>query len=173
MSDIARGCGCEPGNLYNYFSSKEQILYEVIKFDIQRMFPLVKRIAADKRRSSMGKLKYLTRAHFRLYGDFGRMRVLVISTELRYLSPSHRKTVEGMIIEFRQIVEGIIKEGIETGEFRKVDVKVATSAFLSMLVGSRLWFDPKGRLSADKVADVISNIVCNGLIDNGRGLKNT
>ena len=56
---------------------------------------------------------------------------------------------------FRRHVEA----GIGVGAFRLTDAAVATNTILSAINGVAAWYDPDGRLTADRIADHLVDLV--------------
>ena len=163
MKQISEICGFESPNLYNYYRNKEEILFNVVKADIKLSSSTFKSIADDKNKTATEKIKNLIRSHFDIYRRFGKPNILVIDTSLRKITPTHRKVIRKLIDETTKAVEKIIQEGVNTGEFRKIDVQIAGLTLLSMLMRSRLWFSSEGRLSTQEFSDEISDIFCQGI----------
>jgi AcrR family transcriptional regulator len=48
VRDIARAYGCEPANVYNFFSKKEDILYEVLLEEMEQIIEPIRDLEDDK-----------------------------------------------------------------------------------------------------------------------------
>jgi len=60
--------------------------------------------------------------------------------------------------------EKILREGIRSGEFRPdLDVKVVSYGLLGMLNWAYKWYDPKGRLNVQQVAEQFTSLALAGL----------
>ncbi|MFC1980940.1 TetR/AcrR family transcriptional regulator [Chloroflexota bacterium] len=166
MRDIARSCGYEAGNIYNYFRNKEQLLYEVIKEETERFISLIKHIEVDDITNPVEQLRSLIEIHFNfILGKKGGK--LIFDKESKNLTPAHRKKIIESRDMWESIVRKIIRRGIDTGDFAEIDEKVVVYALASIIVRGRIWFSPKGRLSSNEIGDIISKIIINGL--KGRG----
>lgn len=163
MSDIARSCGCEASTLYNYFKSKEHLLYEVMREEMQQTLRLAEVVQENGTAGPSEKLRLLIKNHIHLVTGERRSSRLLFDSGLRSLSPAHRKK----IIEFRdgydKIVRDIIRAGIDSGEFAKMDETAVGFAIIAMIVRTRIWFSPTGRLAPDEIADTLFEFVLHGL----------
>jgi AcrR family transcriptional regulator len=164
MRKIARECGFKPSNFYNYFSTKENILYEIMLARMKSLMILFKPLEKPKNSMATDRL----RSFVRLYTNFTLLHGvtkprLLFETEMKHLSAAHRKRILDYRDKVGDVLCRIIQEGIESGEFYKVDVKVYANLITSMIVRSQLWFSPKGRLSYDELADIIFNLVVDGM----------
>ena len=66
----------------------------------------------------------------------------------------------------RQIFEfyvQCIQDGIRTGEFRKLDPKIAAFAVIGMANWTSRWYSPSGPKSPEEIAEVIADIALQGL----------
>jgi AcrR family transcriptional regulator len=164
MRDIARACSFEASNTYNYFSSKEQLLFEIMKEETGRMIALVRALEDNKTTSPVDQIQYIVQQHVDLTLGTRSSSGLVFDVELRNLSPVHRKK----IIELRNRYEGILRKAImraiDQGDFIETDAKLASFMIVSMVVRSRIWFSPKGEKSPREIADFIVDFALNGLL---------
>lgn len=163
MKVIAHTCGFEPGNIYNYFQSKEEILYEVIKVELGLALSVVKHLETDESGTPIDKLRSLFKVYFNLTTGTRRPNRLIFDTELRNLSPAHLKAVIALRDKVDRTVRRIVRLGIETGEFFDVNEKVVGFAIVSMIIRARVWFSPKGSLSSEEIADIMCDFALNGL----------
>jgi len=163
MKDIARACGFEAGNIYNYFHSKEHLLYKVINEELDRTLLLVKNLEDDNSLTATERLELLLRSYFDSIAGQHRANRLIFDTELRNLSPTHLKQIIAKRDKLDRIMRNIIRSGIESGEFSEIDEAIACFAVSSMIIRSRIWFSPGGRLSSDEIGDIMVRIAMDGL----------
>jgi hypothetical protein len=64
---------------------------------------------------------------------------------------------------YERQVEAVLREGVETGEFRPLDPWLASRAWLGMHNYTYLWLKPGGRLSARAVAQPFADIFLHGI----------
>ncbi|MBN1376482.1 MAG: TetR family transcriptional regulator [Dehalococcoidia bacterium] len=168
MRDIARACSYEPSNTYNYFSSKEQLLYELLEEETGMMISMLRGLEHDDTSSPLDQLRYIIRQHVELAIKGKMVSGLMFDVELRNLSADHEKK----IIEFRDRYEGIlhrvIRRGIDAGYFVETNERLVTIMIISMIVRSRVWFSPKGEKSPEEIADFITRFTLNSLLKDGK-----
>ena len=73
--------------------------------------------------------------------------------EWRALGPERRATILERRDAYEARFRARVEEGIAVGAFALTDPAIAVSALLSALNGVAMWYDPAGRLPADRVAD--------------------
>jgi TetR/AcrR family transcriptional regulator, cholesterol catabolism regulator len=70
--------------------------------------------------------------------------------------------------EYERRVETILQAGIDAGEFRDVDPRLTSLAWLGMHNYTYLWLKPDGRVRAHEVAQHFSGIFIRGIASSGR-----
>ena len=163
MKDLAKACSCKSSNIYNYFASKETILYEILREEMEWLVSSIKDLEDSDTASSVEQLRLLINNHVKLTLGYRRASRLLFDEELRSLLPAHRKEIIARRDDYDRILYKIITRGIKAGDFSKVDAQIISYCIPSMIVRSRVWFRPRGRLSAKEIADIIFEFALNGL----------
>ena len=65
--------------------------------------------------------------------------------------------------QYERVVESVIAAGVDSGEFRDVDPRLTSRAWLGMPNYTYLWLKPDGRLSAAEVAEQFSDLFVHGV----------
>ncbi|MFZ5645957.1 MAG: TetR/AcrR family transcriptional regulator [Bacillota bacterium] len=115
VTRIAKEAGVADGTIYLYFENKEDVLISLFRNKMGQFTA-----AAEKELKSiedpyqmLARLIYL---HFyRLQSD--RNLASVLQIELRQSDPSIRKNISKIIKEYYNIIEQVVKYGIEKGSF--------------------------------------------------------
>src|SRR5262245_3593978 len=69
--------------------------------------------------------------------------------------------------EYERRVEAVLRAGVETGEFRDVDPRLTSLAWLGMHNYTYLWLKPGGALTARDVAKPFAEIFMEGIARGG------
>ena len=170
MRDIAKACGCKAANIYNYFVGKEDILFEVTRDITQRAVDSIRHLEADEETDPAEQMRSLIRSHFGMLVRMKRSSVLISDTGLKDLSREHRKAIIELRDTYDAIMRKVIERGIRSGQFAVRDEKVVTYLISSVILRSTIWFSPRGRLSADEVADIMFDFVWRGIRAEGANL---
>ncbi|MDQ3305780.1 MAG: TetR/AcrR family transcriptional regulator [Actinomycetota bacterium] len=163
MGDIAERAGLQQPSLYYYFRSKIDVLGHILD-DVNRI-PLT---IVERARTSPGSVA--VRLYWLIYQD-----VLAICrfpfdiNEVHRLAGSHRVEFERYWAQRQRLndeVEALVAAGVESGELRDVDPRLAALTLLANDEATQNWFRPvaghrlHGRLdpalgdySAEEVAD--------------------
>ncbi|MCX8117076.1 MAG: TetR/AcrR family transcriptional regulator [Desulfobacterota bacterium] len=163
MRDIALAYGCQPANIYNFFSDKEQILFEVLREEMEQIIRPIRHLEKEDSAPPSEQLRHLIECHLKVTLSYRRSSRLLFDVALNNLSPEHRKK----IIEYRdlydRIIRKVIRRGIEKGEFAEVDVKLAGFMIASMITRTRIWFHPKKGATVGELVDFIYRFALHGL----------
>jgi TetR/AcrR family transcriptional regulator, cholesterol catabolism regulator len=153
MEDVAEAAGLAKPTLYHYFPGKAQILHQI---HLQFIFPLLE-TARERARSGVTageELRAIIQDVLFLSAEkAGYLRTF--NEHLRDLEPEAYLEVSGHRDEYRDIVEAAIRRGVENGEFKVEDPRIAALALLGALVWSYQW------LRSDRprsIADVAESI---------------
>jgi len=172
LRDIADACGFEAANLYNYFQSKEQLLYEAMQEELERLVALLEPVAADNRSTPVERLKKFIEIHVGVMLVIGRRYKMMYDSEIRHLSPVHRKRIVGLRDYYSELMLAIVEDGKKTGDFAAdIDAKFIVLMIASIIMRTVFWFSPKGRLSPTEIADMICKIILDGIRPRKLGLK--
>lgn len=163
IRDMARACGFEPGNIYNYFHSKEQLLYEILREEVERFAASIKHLESSSASNPVERLRLLIHNSLNLVLGRRLSSRLLFDAEIRHLSPSHRKKVIELRDTYDRILRSIIRDGKQTGDFADIDVELMGFYIASMIVRTRVWYSPQGRLSPHEIADSMFELIMNGI----------
>ena len=79
--------------------------------------------------------------------------------EEKNLEPEDFDRLSNLRREFDAKLVGLLREGIETGEFKIKDPYVAALSIGGLVSWAYVWYRPHGRLSLDELADEISSLI--------------
>jgi TetR/AcrR family transcriptional regulator, cholesterol catabolism regulator len=156
VRDIARALSMQGASLYAHVTSKEDVLAAIVDRAASRFEAAADAAeqAAERRRPGdpVEAIAALIRAHIDvLTEDVGEASVFV--SEWRALGPARRQVVLERRDAYEARFRRRIADGIAIGAFAMVDPAIASTVLLTALNGVATWFDPAGRLPADRVAD--------------------
>jgi AcrR family transcriptional regulator len=162
VRDIADEVGILKGSLYHHFDSKEELLYLVVKEPIAQMYRTIGEIAAADG-TATEKLRRAISAHLEAF-DRHYPHLFVYLRERESVKRRFREMFGFSPKEYERCWQQIIREGVETGEFRaELDIQVASYGLLGMLNWLYKWYDPQGRLSVQEVAEQFTSLALAGL----------
>lgn len=163
MREIAISYGCRPANIYNFFSDKEEILFEVLREEMEQIINPIKHLEEDDGTSPIEQLKFIIESHLKVTLSYRRSAKLLFDVALDNLSPDKRKKIVDFRDTYDRIIRKVIRRGIDTGYLPEVDVRLAGFMIASMITRTRIWFHPKKGVSVSELTDFISKFTFNGL----------
>jgi AcrR family transcriptional regulator len=156
IRDIARALSVQGASLYAHVTSKEDVLWAIVDRAASRFeaaADLAEQEAEARRPGDPAEaIAALVRAHVEvLTADVDEAGVFV--HEWRALGPERRAVILERRDAYEQRFRRRIREGIAVGLFAMTDPAIASAAILSAVNGVATWYDPGGRLPADRIAD--------------------
>jgi AcrR family transcriptional regulator len=149
------------GALYHYIGSKEKLLAAIHDRVMDEVMIGADRVGeaggSPSRQLAMLGDELLDVIH--RYPD----HVWVFLHEFPALTGDNAAQFRGRRAEYERRVEAVLRAGVKSGEFRKVDPWLTARAWLGMHNYTYLWLKPGGRLSARDVAKPFADIFMRGL----------
>jgi AcrR family transcriptional regulator len=160
LDDIAEHLGLRKTALYHYFPDKEAILYECHRESLAELDRLMKN---QRRRfdSHAERLAHVIREHVRVMTDT--LEGSPLAFEVTALSPERQEEVIAARDRYERGLRRIIESGIESGEFRAVDSKIAVFAILGAINWIARWYRPEGSLHAPELGAEFADHLVGGL----------
>jgi len=133
--EVAKAAGVSKGTLYLYFPSKEELLKAVIQHFLGAEIEAgVQEAAAADGPTAQALEQLLVTWWTRVYeGPASGVFKLVI-TEIRNFPEIGEFWVERVVAPGEQIVSGLLRRGIERGEFAPVDIDFAVHSILMPMI---------------------------------------
>ncbi len=170
ISDIARRAGAAKGTVYLYFKTKDELFEAVVREFIRPVFACTQEIVASFEGSTKELLTVvIERAYSEIVENERRrsiMRILV-SEGQRFPNLTafyHRAIIAGA----EQTMRGILKRGIDRGEFRQALAADVPGVVVGPVVMAAIWkmiFESTAPLDLKKFAKAHIDLVLNGLLD--------
>lgn len=160
IPDIAKSMGMSVGNIYNYFSSKEKLAKDIIKYSSDILGEEIRKVN-EQECSSQEKIRKIVT----LYFDMASVKPQHINYFLRvYLANKEvfKDGCEGMLCVSAFVTELMIffEEGVAKGELRNQDFFSAFGLFMGYL-GGFVFLNGEGVLNKninDYIEDIATNI---------------
>ena len=164
LRQLASEVGIQVGSLYNHISTKEDLLYDLIKTHMDDLFLQFDQIRAGwGGQGAVDRMKAFIAFHV-TYHILRKREVFTGYSELRSLAPNHYEEIVALRRQYERHLIDILTLGEREGLFHFGDASVTAYGILAMLTGVCTWFRPHGRLSKEEVSASYSDLILNGLI---------
>lgn len=165
VRDIADSAGILSGSLYHHFSSKEEMVDEVLRNFLDWLFGRYEEIVATQP-NPLERLKGLFMTSFEAI-ETRHAEVVIYQDEAKRLSSQERFSyVDERNREQRKMWVDMLNQGITEGYFRPdVDVDLVYRFIRDTTWVSVRWYQPGGPLTAEQVGQQYLSIVLGGIVD--------
>ena len=163
VRDIADSAGILSGSLYHHFSSKEEMVDELLRGFLDWLFDRYQEIVATEP-NPLERLRGLFMASFEAI-EHRHAKVVIYQDEAKRLSGQPRFSyVEERNQEQRKMWVDVLNQGIEEGYFRPdIDVDLVYRFIRDTTWVSVRWYQPGGPLTAEQVGQQYLAIVLGGI----------
>jgi len=161
MADIAEAVQLQKASLYHHFSSKQEILLELLDralgmVSVGMAQVMQQDVPADE------KLRLAMRSYLKILSEQGDL-VSVLLLEHRSLDPENQSLHIPHRDRFENMWRDLIQEGVETGVFQCEDIPMTARGLMGVMNWTITWYRPNGKLSIEEIADHFANVFMNGL----------
>ncbi|WP_433503037.1 TetR/AcrR family transcriptional regulator [Pseudonocardia halophobica] len=156
MRDLARSAGVSSAGLYNYTTSKEELLWRVTATTLRSLLADAEAALAGSP-CPAAQLAAVAGAHARHHALHPRP-ARIGNTELQHLSLPHRHEVAGLKDRYERAFRDVIDEGGRLGFFDLELERYAAFSILEMGFGVGVWFRAGGELSVAEIGEVYGRL---------------
>jgi AcrR family transcriptional regulator len=160
MDDVADAVGVTKPAIYHYFRSKEDILLEIRQSIIDDALELVDGVLEAAGRPA-DKLRDILVAHTTTVLTRRRANKIFYE-EQGLLSADRERAIRRAERRYEKVLHRLYEDGIAAGELRGADPGIAVATLLGACNWSYRWFKPRGRLSAEEMAQTMVELLLEG-----------
>ena len=160
LDDIAERLGVRKTALYHYFPDKDSILYACHReslAELERMIESAEACCSSPRE----RLAYLVREHVRVMTE--ELEGSPLAFEVSALSPDRRAEIIAGRDRYEGVLRDLVARGVEAGELRPVNPKIAVFAILGAINWIARWYDPEGGAAGTALGDEFADLLIRGL----------
>ena len=165
VSEIADRAGVADGTIYLYFKNKDELLMAAIDSAFHGFIGRA-RAELNKVADPREKLRKMAFLHLQALGS-NRNMAIVFQTELRHSAKFLAQFSHKLLVEYFDLIRGVLREGQEAGVFRReLPVKIAANCFFGAvdeMVTTWILAEHDWEYHLSSMADVIVDIVLGGM----------
>jgi AcrR family transcriptional regulator len=165
MQDIADAVRLQKASLYHHITSKQDILISILDQALDLLIADMQTVL-EQELSPTERVRRGMQSYLDLLTEEADLAAVLL-LEHRNLDPELRSAHNQKRDDFEGLWRRIIQDGIDSGEFREVDVQVVTYALLGVLNWTITWFNSDGRLSVRELSSQFCGVFLNGLLEDG------
>ncbi|MFC1734632.1 TetR/AcrR family transcriptional regulator [Candidatus Hydrogenedentota bacterium] len=162
MNDIAKAVGLTKAGLYYYTSSKQELLYKISSFAMDKVEEEVVKpcleIAEMKKR-----LRLIINRQIQISVETGG-EFTILTNEVNCLLPTHRREIIGRKRDYLNVVRDTLKELKVSGELRNLDITVAALNLFATILGMARWYRHDGKYSPERISEEVTDFILGGLL---------
>ena len=129
LGDIAERLGVRKTALYHYFPDKESILHACHRESLAELDRIIR--GTRELETAAERLAFVIREHVRVMTDT--LEGSPLAFEVTALAPARQREVIAARDRYERALRRIITQGVEDGEFRPVNPKIAIFAVLGAI----------------------------------------
>lgn len=162
LRSIADATNMHVSSLYNYISSKEELLYLILHDGLTEI-ALAFTTAVDGAADPVDQLRAALTAHIAHHAR-RRHRAWTSHVEVRALTGERRESILRLRDDYQARWVALVERGIRAGAFARADPRLAVVYLLSAGQTVSRWYRPDGRVPADELAASMAEIALQGII---------
>jgi AcrR family transcriptional regulator len=182
MKDIAAAVNLTAASLYHHFRNKDALLLAVLELGLEAVAQEIEPIACSDQPGDE-KLRAMIRAHILGVTEntavaaamvFEIRSLMHVKAPPRSASAEDREAFQAFADRrsafftrrdhFEDLFRTVVREGIERGTFRPLDVPIFVKALLGAHNWVGVWYQSDGRLTGRQIADLIADIMLRGVM---------
>lgn len=169
MDDIASSLEYVKSVIYYYFKSKNEILWQIYGRSFEKFSGDIEAIQAEQGPSEFALAK-MVRAHA-LNVMKNRELTAIYNSEESELTQQQRQQLSRMRRSYDTVFETVYQRGVAEGVFRNIPTHVAIGGILGMCNSLHVWYNEKGSLSAEQIADYFVTLLSSGYKSENRSVQ--
>jgi AcrR family transcriptional regulator len=161
MADIAEAVKLQKASLYHHVSSKQEILLALLDRALDMLIEQIGAVA-NQNLPVDEKLHQMIRAYLVGLADNADL-ASVLLFEHRSLEPNQRQRHIPHRDRFEKIWRTVLEQGVQDGSFTCKEPALVVRAMMGSLNWTITWFNPKGNMSIEEIADEYTTMLLEGL----------
>jgi AcrR family transcriptional regulator len=161
MADIADSVQLQKASLYHHFSSKQDILLELLDRAVEMVTERMAQVMAQDVPEEE-KLRLAMRSYLKTLSEQGDL-VSVMLLEHRSLDPEYRSRHIPNRDRFENMWRDLIHQGVETDVFACENIPLTVRGLMGVMNWTITWYRPGGELSIDEISDDFASMFMSGL----------
>ena len=161
LNAVARKVGISKAAIYYHFKNKEEILYNIIIDDIDRLIFDLGEISKRKD-DPIKELKEMIDVQVSYMSQ--KINAKIVFEDGNFLGKNYQKILRKRQKEIVEIYKNKLKEIASVRKLKDINITVAKFSVLGIINWLYQWYNPKGKMSMEKIKENIIKIIFYGTI---------
>ncbi len=161
IDQIAEEMGVTKGHIYYYFSSKQDILFQVFRKAMDYFLAEISAVNTPELPPDY-RLKEIFKKHILAICE-NRAIMTVFMDLRRDLLPDNWREITASRNQYENLLQDLIREGMENGFFTATNEKIVSYTLLGSINWVYVWFQENGEMQAEEVADIMADYLLRGI----------
>ena len=162
MDDIAKAVKLRKASLYHHFTSKQEILLEILDRALQLLLERIS-VITEQNISTDKKLRMMIRRYLQILAENVDLAAVLLFEHRALERRQHARHIPNRD-KFESLWKDVIAEGVQKKLFNCGDPGLAVRALLGQMNWTITWFHSDGELTIEQIADQYSDLLLNGLL---------
>lgn len=158
VRDLAEAVGMQSGSLFYHFSSKSEILYEVMRRGIDDLTSAVS-LELQACENPHDEMITMTRTHLRTLLSNTQASLASLLYEWRSLPVEQREQVVQSRDGYETLCRDVMQRAMDSGLVKQGDAKLLVRLWLGAINWTAQWYSTKGDLGIDRLAEEIVDMI--------------
>lgn len=163
IEDIASALDLKRSALYYYFKTKNDILHALVEDYVESKAREMEELVVNHTGSPIEKLRALLSTSI-LNRTLGGARVRALDGVGAEMPAETKTAFEHARRKILDLHIQVIRQGMDAGDFRSIDPRIAALAVLGVASWTSWWYSPGGRRDPQEIAQILVDIAINGLV---------
>lgn len=167
VAEISRSCNASKAWVYHYFSTKEDILFTLLRDFLVEVRDRIAAVSRGKKTQSeqpADRLRAFIRECLQIYDDY-RINYPFLFNEMRYLPEKQQaelRSIERRPVSELEAILLALRPELAKARSRR---RPLTLLVYGTINWTYTWFEPEGKLDADELTDMAIRLILRGLCD--------
>jgi TetR/AcrR family transcriptional regulator, cholesterol catabolism regulator len=166
MQDISDVVGVRKGSLYHYITSKEELLFQVLKSLHEESASVIEQVRYRTGRPLEELKRYLKSMTVHAGAEADRLSIFF--HDFQFILPAQQREIISERDIYVKVTERLISEAVKLRVVASsIHVRVAARTIMSTVTGTREWYRPTGAMRLEDIAEQIADFLVSGLVGYG------
>ena len=162
LREMAGRSGIRGASVYYHFSSKQEILFNIMDFTMSELTFLLKESLRNQG-DAIAKLRKAIETHI-VYHINNLEMTYVTDSEIRSLTEENHAFILRKRRKYEKMFSDILDEGRTEGRFHIRDSQIVAFAILQMCTGVSYWYKADGPMKVQDIVDIYFEFACAGVL---------